>query len=83
MAIISLDAGTTVVKAVLFDSEGCELQVARQETTVDRPHPGFSEQDMDAVWAAVIETTRTLVEASREDIDAIALTGQGDGCWHR
>ena len=81
MAIISLDAGTTVVKAVLFDSEGFELQVARQETTVDRPRPGFSEQDMDAVWAAVIETTRTLVEASREDIDAIALTGQGDGCW--
>lgn len=81
MALISIDAGTTVVKAVLFDSTGDELQVTRQETTVERPRPGFSEQDMDAVWAAVVHTTRALVEVATEPIEAIAVTGQGDGCW--
>lgn len=81
MTLISIDAGTTVVKAVLFDDSGTETAVARRETTIERRRPGFSEQDMDAVWEAVIAVTRELVPASSEPIEAITITGQGDGCW--
>lgn len=81
MSIISIDAGTTVVKAVLYDDDGGEIDLARQETTVDRPRPGFSEQDMSAVWRAVVDVTRALVSKSRDQVEAITITGQGDGCW--
>ena len=79
--LISIDAGTTVVKAVLFDEDGVEVRVERRETPVDRPHPGFSEQSMNAVWVALTTAMQDLVAGQHEDIRAIAITGQGDGCW--
>ena len=81
MTFISIDAGTTVVKAVLFDDAGTELAVARRETTIERRLPGFSEQDMEAVWQAVVMVTVELVDTGASDVEAIAITGQGDGCW--
>ncbi|WP_188195102.1 FGGY-family carbohydrate kinase [Nonomuraea sp. SYSU D8015] len=81
MAVLCVDAGTTMVKAVLFDEEGHELRVARQATQVRRGGPGFSEQDMDGVWDAVVSTVRALVRAGREPVRTLAFTGQGDGCW--
>ncbi|MFC5828397.1 FGGY family carbohydrate kinase [Nonomuraea insulae] len=81
MAILCVDAGTTMVKSVMFDDEGRELRVARLATQVRRPRPGFSEQDMYGVWDAVVHTVRSIVHASREPVRMIAFTGQGDGCW--
>jgi erythritol kinase len=81
MAILCVDAGTTMVKAVMFDDEGRELQVARQATQVRRPSPGFSEQDMYGVWDAVVYTVRSVVHGCREPVRMLAFTGQGDGCW--
>jgi erythritol kinase (D-erythritol 1-phosphate-forming) len=82
MASICLDAGTTTIKAVAFDDNGTELQVAREPTKVSRPRPGHSEQDMNEVWDAVVHTIRTVHrELGGDDVDMIAFTGQGDGCW--
>jgi erythritol kinase (D-erythritol 1-phosphate-forming) len=81
MSVLCVDAGTTVVKAVLFDGEGREQRVARQATRVRRSGPGFSEQDMDGVWDAVVSTVRSLVDGRREPVRMLAFTGQGDGCW--
>ncbi|GAA2853295.1 FGGY-family carbohydrate kinase [Streptosporangium fragile] len=81
MAILCVDAGTTMVKAVMFDEEGRELQVARQATQVWRRSPGFSEQDMYSVWDAVVYTVRSVVHGAREPVRMLAFTGQGDGCW--
>ncbi|KAB8193573.1 carbohydrate kinase [Nonomuraea phyllanthi] len=80
MAIICVDAGTTVIKAVAYDDEGAEAFVARRETTVLRPAPGHAEQDMDAVWDAVAATVRE-VAARTGEVDLVAVTAQGDGCW--
>jgi xylulokinase len=80
MAIICVDAGTTVIKAVGYDSAGAEAVVARRETVVSRPAPGHTEQDMDAVWAAVAATVRE-VAAELGEVAFVALTAQGDGCW--
>jgi xylulokinase len=81
MAVLCVDAGTTMVKAVMFDEEGRELRVARQATQVQRRSPGFSEQDMYSVWDAVVYTVRSVVHGAGEPVRMLAFTGQGDGCW--
>ncbi|RVX44185.1 xylulokinase [Nonomuraea polychroma] len=78
MAIICVDAGTTVIKAVAYDAAGAESAVARRETVVSRPAPGHAEQDMAAVWDAVAATVR---QVATGDVDFLAVTAQGDGCW--
>ncbi|WP_043618229.1 FGGY-family carbohydrate kinase [Nonomuraea candida] len=80
MAIICVDAGTTVIKAVGYDSTGAEAAVARRATVVSRPAPGHAEQDMHAVWDAVAATVRE-VAARVGGADFVAITAQGDGCW--
>ena len=60
MAVLCVDVGTTMVKAVMFDHEGREIKVARQGTVVNRRASGYSEQDMYSVWDAVVYTVRSL-----------------------
>lgn len=82
MAILSIDAGTTLIKAVVLSDSGKELALAAIPTEVSQPRPGWSEQDMNEVWHAVESACRrTLQEVSTEAIDAIAVTAQGDGAW--
>ncbi|MGP4033398.1 FGGY family carbohydrate kinase [Pseudarthrobacter sp. 1C304] len=81
MAIISVDVGTSMIKAVAYDRDGSELALARQHSTVLRPRPGWAEQDMNEVWAAVAETIRSAARQAGRQVEAITLTGQGDGCW--
>jgi erythritol kinase (D-erythritol 1-phosphate-forming) len=81
MTSISIDAGTTAIKAVLHGDDGTELAIARSSVAVLRPQPGWAEQDMGEVWAAVATAVRDLVDGLPEPPQRIALTAQGDGCW--
>ena len=81
MATICVDVGTSVIKTVAFDDRGTEIALARRETEVLRPAPGFSEQDMHSVWKAAASTVRTVVNQLPEPVGFISLTAQGDGCW--
>ncbi len=81
MATICVDVGTSVIKTVAFDDHGAEIALARQETEVRRPMPGFSEQEMNSVWEAAAFTIRTVVNQLTEPVRFISLTAQGDGCW--
>ena len=81
MAWLAIDAGTSVIKAVVFSNDGRELSVARCKTSVLHPQPDWSEQDMHEVWDAVASTVRSAVAASDEAIRGIVSTAQGDGCW--
>lgn len=80
MNILAVDAGTSTIKAVVFDRGGRELHVARRDAPVARPQPAWSEQDMNVVWDRVCEAIRKAVQAAPA-IDAVAITAQGDGCW--
>ncbi|GAA0922510.1 FGGY-family carbohydrate kinase [Nonomuraea longicatena] len=80
MAAICVDAGTTLIKAVGYGSDGTELAVARRAATVSRPAPGHAEQDMEAVWTAVREVVAE-VAARLDEVDFVAVTAQGDGAW--
>ena len=84
MAWLAIDAGTSVIKSVVYADDGRELGVARAHTTVLHPQPGWAEQDMREVWAAVVLTVRQAVAASgdsKEPIRGMVSTAQGDGCW--
>lgn len=78
---ICVDAGTTVIKAVVFGSDGRERAVARRPTSVQHGAGGRAEQDPDEVWDAVVAAVREVRRAVPEPMDFVALTGQGDGCW--
>lgn len=81
MAVICIDAGTTVIKVVGYDEEGAEVAVARRASAVSRPAPGWAEQDMDSVWAAVADGVREVSARLDDPIDYLAITAQGDGVW--
>ncbi|MGW9478397.1 FGGY family carbohydrate kinase [Saccharomonospora azurea] len=81
MSAIAIDAGTSLIKAVVFDDDGREVAVARRETEVRRPHPGWAEQDMDSVWTAVADAVREVLPAAPDGVRFLSLTAQGDGCW--
>ncbi|WP_214411882.1 FGGY-family carbohydrate kinase [Sphaerisporangium fuscum] len=81
MAVICVDAGTTMIKAVGYDEAGAEVAVARHETGVSRPAPGHAEQDMDLVWDAVARTVRDVASRLPGPVGFVAVTAQGDGVW--
>lgn len=81
MTWIAVDAGTSVVKAVAFDSEGHEIALAREKVEVLRPRADFSEQSMNSIWNAVVTTSRTVANRLKETVEGIVITAQGDGCW--
>ncbi|NGN68078.1 carbohydrate kinase [Streptomyces sp. A7024] len=85
MSVLSIDVGTSMIKSVVYDDQGRETAVARVATQVRRPHPGWAEQDMDAVWEAVAQTVREAVAELRakgaEPVWLVTFTAQGDGCW--
>ena len=86
--ILGLDAGTSVVKAALFDREGRELAVVRRPTPLYSPRPAWSETSMQATWEMAAEAIRTLLASSikGEPVDparvaAVGLTGNMVGAW--
>ncbi|MFK0294112.1 FGGY-family carbohydrate kinase [Streptomyces sp. NPDC090442] len=81
MSVLTIDAGTTVIKSVVFDDQGNEIAVSRVATHVTRPHPGWAEQDMDAVWQAVVRTVREVLTDLNDPVWLVSFTAQGDGAW--
>jgi xylulokinase len=78
---ICVDAGTTVIKTVVFDMAGRELAVTRRETTVRHPSRERCEQDMLEVWDAVVATVGEAVARVARPVRLLAVTAQGDGAW--
>lgn len=81
MIAICLDVGTSRTKCVAFDEDGHEVRVAETGTVVTHPAPGWSEQDMDGVVAAVAQVIREVVAGLDAPVDLLATTAQGDGLW--
>jgi erythritol kinase (D-erythritol 1-phosphate-forming) len=75
---IGVDVGTSVVKAVRFADDLTPEATASVAVTLSHEHPGWSELDPSAVWAAV---ERVVTEIALPAVDLVAVTAQGDGCW--
>ncbi|HXT11392.1 MAG TPA: glycerol kinase GlpK [Candidatus Angelobacter sp.] len=77
--ILSLDAGTTSVRAIIFDQEGRPRAVAQKEIRQIYPKPGWVEQDPQEIWftqmaVAVEALGRARIRPS--DIAAVGITNQ-------
>jgi erythritol kinase (D-erythritol 1-phosphate-forming) len=81
VSYIGVDIGTSVIKAARFDTDGRQLAVASRPAQVTNPRPGWFEQDMDDVVAAVADVIGQLVGGGAPAPELVALTGQGDGVW--
>lgn len=79
---LGIDIGTSEVKTVLMDEAQRVLASARARLTVQRPYPGWSEQDP-AQWWAAAEATLDAISAEEPAalaaVDGIGLSGQMHG----
>jgi xylulokinase len=77
---LGIDIGTSSVKTVLFDRDQRLVGQASAALTVQRPHPGWSEQDPEAWWSAVETTIDALAKAhGLAGLRGIGLSGQMHG----
>ncbi|MBE0477994.1 hypothetical protein IBX65_02585 [Candidatus Aerophobetes bacterium] len=77
---MSLDLGTTVCKAALFNIEGKLIDIATEEYPVISSHPGWAEQDTEIVWEKVVEVIGRIARKTHADevIQSICISAQGE-----
>ncbi|WP_406871740.1 FGGY-family carbohydrate kinase [Aminobacter sp. P9b] len=82
--ILGLDAGNTVIKAVLFDLEGRELALAAKDGRSSMPKPGHVERDLGELWRNAVEVIGQCIERAgvdAGDILAVGCAGHGNGLY--
>ncbi len=83
--VISLDAGTTGVRALAVDKASKIRGWAYQEFTQYFPKPGWVEHDAAEIWEAIKSVIAELVESLDEPVAAIGITDQRETivAWDR
>lgn len=82
--MIGIDAGTSNVKAVLFDEQGNELYIASKENEPLLKGDAMLEQDMNILWEKSADCIKQVAQQANIQIDdevVIGITGQGEGIW--
>ncbi|MGA8649311.1 MAG: FGGY family carbohydrate kinase, partial [Xanthobacteraceae bacterium] len=79
--ILSIDVGTSTVKAMVFADDGEPCAESRQATPLMAVAAGRAEADMDAIWQAVQEVVRNLPAAYRAEVAGVSLSGISCGAW--
>jgi len=77
--LLGIDVGTTGTKCLLFSETGGLLGHAYRGYPTDASRVGYSEQNAEDWWQAVVQTVREVTEdpAVAENVAAIALSLQG------
>jgi len=79
--VLALDQGTTKTKAVLFDRNGSVCGFGVSPVPRCFPHPGWVEQDPEAIWRSVISATKKAMRdasCSPKQIAAVGIDDQGE-----
>lgn len=79
---IGLDVGTSSVKAILLGDDQSLIASATSDLTVERPHPGWSEQDPDSWWRAcenVLDALKAEAPEALAAVRGIGLSGHMHG----
>lgn len=77
--ILSLDSGTTSVRALLFDEHGRTLGMCQEEIHQTYPHAGWVEEDPLEIWDKQILVCKRLLEQlslQAADITCLGITNQ-------
>lgn len=82
--ILGLDAGNTVIKAVLFDLSGRQVAIKAIDGQSHTPKPGHVERDLNELWRNARDAIRGCIEAAGIEpgaIAAIGCAGHGNGLY--
>jgi sugar (pentulose or hexulose) kinase len=82
--LLGIDAGTSIIKAAIFDREGRELAVAAVPHVIASPRPGWIEADMEQTWRSAASTVRAVIGQANlrgADIAAIGVSANMVGLW--
>jgi len=82
--LIGVDAGTSVVKAVVFDTCGNEKASHESPVRLCRPEPLWIEQDMEQLFETVklcLGKVADQLGDERQEIVGLGITSTGDGTW--
>ena len=77
--ILSIDAGTTSSRAILFDQKGNQVAIAQQEFTQIFPEKGWVEHNPIEIWETQINAVKNVLKKSNisiEQVDSIGITNQ-------
>ena len=77
--VLSLDAGTTSSRAILFDQKGNLITIAQQEFTQIFPKKGWVEHNPNEIWETQVSSVKkvlSMADISPEQIDSIGITNQ-------
>jgi len=79
--LLGIDVGTYSSKGVLVEPDGTVLRTHVVEHEMDIPHPGWAEQDADAVWwADVVQICRAILDGdpyTGDDVGGVAMSAIG------
>lgn len=82
--VLGLDAGNTVIKAVLFDLNGEQIALCALDGQSTTPEPGHVERDLNELWANAQHAIRGCIEKagiSPEQIIGVGCAGHGNGLY--
>lgn len=77
--IISIDSGSTGIRAILFDKSGKIIRREYEKTPAEHPEAGATEHDPEMLWQALLSTVRALFKdgsVKPSEIAAIGITNQ-------
>lgn len=77
--ILSIDAGTTSSRAILFDKNGKQISISQFEFTQIFPKESWVEHDPVEIWETQLRAIKDVVSKSSinvEEIDSIGITNQ-------
>ena len=77
--ILSLDAGTTSSRAILFDKSGNQVAVSQEEFTQLFPKKSWVEHDPIEIWETQLNAIKSVIKKALinpEEIDSIGITNQ-------
>ena len=77
--ILSIDAGTTSSRAILFDKNGKQISISQFEFTQIFPKESWVEHDPIEIWETQLKAIKDVVKKSGihpNEIDSIGITNQ-------
>ncbi len=82
--LLGLDAGNTVIKAVLFDLSGRQIAFCALDGQSSTPKPGYVERDLNELWVNAQSAIRGCIEKAgiaANQIVGIGCAGHGNGLY--
>lgn len=78
LLVLAVDCSTTAAKAVLFDAAGRSVASGHRPLSMDRPNPGWHEQDATQWWEATRAAIRDAVDSAADSrqIAAVCMSHQ-------